>query len=182
MRDFEALKTVSNEFLKNSFSFSRYRLLKSKNSAGQILGFHRFPRKYCRAISVCDVTDDLCSELEADVHTEPRSLFPRSRAPREFILKIFKGELQRENKLISYERAFKMLENDMYIAGIGQAILELLSFKVGSGNHQRGISLLQKFSDIFGNMRLVPLKITSHLTSHNFQILKIEIFSKPCKI
>ena len=93
-----------------------------------------------------------------------------------------KGELQRENKLISYERAFKMLENDMYIAGIGQVVLELLSFKVESGNHQRGISLLQKFSDIFGNMRLVPLKMTSHLTSHNFQILKIEILSKLCKI
>ena len=91
-----------------------------------------------------------------------------------------KGELQRENKLISYERAFKMLEND--IAGIGQAVLELLSFKVESGNHQRGISLLQKFSDIFGNMRLVLLKMTSHLTSHNFQILKVEIFSKLCKI
>ena len=70
----------------------------------------------------------------------------------------------------------------MYIAGIGEAVLELLSFKVESGNHQRGISLLQKFSDIFGNMRLVPLKMTSHLTSHNFQILKIEIFSKLCKI
>ena len=96
--------------------------------------------------------------------------------------KTLKGELQRENKLISYERAFKMLENDMYIAGIGQVVLELLSFKVESGNHQRGISLLQKFSDIFGNMRLVPLKMTSHLTSHNFQILKIEIFSKLCKI
>ena len=50
-----------------------------------------------------------------------------------------KGELQRENKLISYEGVFKMLENDMYIAGIGQAVLQLLSFKVGSGNHQRGI-------------------------------------------
>ena len=84
-----------------------------------------------------------------------------------------KGELQRENKLMSYERAFKMLESDMYIAGIGQVVLELLSFKVESGNHQRGISLLQKFSDIFGNMRHVPLKMTSHLTSHNFQILKI---------
>ena len=95
---------------------------------------------------------------------------------------LLKGELQRENKLISYERAFKMLENDMYFAGIGQAVLELLSFKVESGNHQRGISLLQKFSDIFGNMRLVPLKMTSHLTSHNFQTLKIEIFSKLCKI
>ena len=66
-RDFEALKTVSKEFLKNSFSFSRYQLLKSKNSAGQILGFHRFPKKYCRAISVFDVTDDLCSYFESDL-------------------------------------------------------------------------------------------------------------------
>ena len=70
----------------------------------------------------------------------------------------------------------------MYFAGIGQAILELLSFKVRSGNHQRGISLLQKCSEIFGNMRLISLKMTSHLTSHNFQILKVEMFSKPCKI
>ena len=61
---------VSKKFLKNSFSFSRYRLLKWKNSAGQILGFYRFPKKYCRAISVCDVTDDLYSECEADLHTE----------------------------------------------------------------------------------------------------------------
>ena len=28
----------------------------------------------------------------------------------------------------------------MYIAGIGQAVLELLSLKVESGNHQKGIS------------------------------------------
>ena len=55
----------------------------------------------------------------------------------------------------------------MYIAGIGQAVLELLSFKVRSGNHQRGISLLQKVSEIFSNMRLVSPKITSHLTSHS---------------
>ena len=93
-----------------------------------------------------------------------------------------KGELLCENKLISYERAFKMLENDMYIAGIGQAVLKLLSFKAESGNRQRGIPLLQKFLDIFGNMRHVSLKMASHLTSHNFEILKIEIFSKLCKI
>ena len=110
------------------------------------------------------------------------SIFPHQK--NYLLMRIFyvKGELQRENKLISYERAFKMLENDMYIAGIGQVVLELLSFKVESGNHQRGISLLQKFSDIFGNRRLVPLKMTSHLTSHNFQILKIEIFCKLYKI
>ena len=75
-----------------------------------------------------------------------------------------------------------MLENDMYITVIGQAVLELLSFKVRSGNHQTGISLLQKFSEIFGNMRLISPKMTSYLTSHNVQVLEIEIFSKPCKI
>ena len=70
----------------------------------------------------------------------------------------------------------------MYITGIGPAVLELLSFKVESWNRQREISLLQKVSDIFGNMRLVPVKMTSYQTSHNFQILKFEIFSKLCKI
>ena len=43
-----------------------------------------------------------------------------------------------------------MLESNIDIAGIGQAVLELLSFKVGSGSHQRGISLSQKFSEKFG--------------------------------
>ena len=70
----------------------------------------------------------------------------------------------------------------MYITVIGQAVLELLSFKVGSGNDQTGISYLQKFSEIFENIRLISPKITSYLTSHFFQILKIDIFSKPCKI
>ena len=65
-----------------------------------------------------------------------------------------------------------MLVNNMYIAGIGQAVLELLRFEVESGIHQKGISLLQKISDISGNMRLVPLKMTSHLTNHNFKIIK----------
>ena len=44
---------------------------------------------------------------------------------------LFKEELQQEKNLILYERALKMLENDMYITGIGQAVLELLSFKLG---------------------------------------------------
>ena len=92
------------------------------------------------------------------------SVFPHGRKTR------IKGELQRENKLISYERVFKMLENDMYSTVIGQAVLELLSFKVGSGNYQTGISLLQKFSEIFGNMRLISPKMTPYLKSQNFQL------------
>ena len=99
-----------------------------------------------------------------------------------FLAKKLKGELQCKNKLILYERAFKMQENNMYFAEIGQAVLELLSFKVRSGNHERGISLLQKCLEIFGNMKLISLKMMSHLTSHNFQILKVEIFSKQCTV
>ena len=65
----------------------------------------------------------------------------------------------------------------MYITGIGQAVLdELLSFEVGSGNHQTGISLLQKFSKIFGHTRLISPKMTSRLTSHNFQTLEMRYF------
>ena len=70
----------------------------------------------------------------------------------------------------------------MYITVVGQVVLELLSSEVRLGNHQRGISLLVKFSEIFGNMRLISPKMTSDLTSHNFQVLKIETLSKPCKI
>ena len=70
----------------------------------------------------------------------------------------------------------------MYITVIGQAVLELLRFKVELGNDQTGISFLQKFSEIFQNIMLISPKRTSYLTSHNFQILKIDIFSKPCKI
>ena len=70
----------------------------------------------------------------------------------------------------------------MYITGIGHAVLRLLSFKVGSGNRQSEICLLQKFSVIFGNIGLVLLKMTLNLTSHNFLILKFGIFSKLRKI
>ena len=70
----------------------------------------------------------------------------------------------------------------MYIIGIGQAVLELSIFKVESGNHQTGISLLQKFLEIFRNMRLFSPKMMSHMTGHNFLMLQIDIFYKPCKI
>ena len=60
-----------------------------------------------------------------------------------------KWELQRENKLISYERAFKMLENYMYITGIGR----LLSFEVGSEKHGDSpfFRNFRKSSDIWGS-------------------------------
>ena len=42
---------------------------------------------------------------------------------------IVKGELQRQNKLISSERPFKILQNETKIIKIGQAVLEILNFK-----------------------------------------------------
>ena len=44
MIEFGPQNTVSKLFLKNLFSFSRYRPSKSGTSAGSILGFTRFPK------------------------------------------------------------------------------------------------------------------------------------------
>ena len=88
-RDSEALKTVSKEFLKNLFSFSRYRLLKSKNSVGQILGFHRFSKNIVgRFLSL---TSLMIFSLGTKLSFIGNTLifFPQSQAPRKSILKIF---------------------------------------------------------------------------------------------
>ena len=42
---------------------------------------------------------------------------------------VLKGELQRQNKLISSERSFKLLQNETKIIKIGHAILEIFNFK-----------------------------------------------------
>ena len=41
----------------------------------------------------------------------------------------FKGELQRQNKLISSERPFKILQNETKVIKIGQAVLEIFNCK-----------------------------------------------------
>ena len=57
-----------------------------------------------------------------------------------------------------------MLKNEICIAGIGQAVLELLSFKVGSGNQE-----------IFGNLRKYEALFTeNHVTSGKSQFPKIK--------
>ena len=40
-----------------------------------------------------------------------------------------KEELQRQNKLISSERSFKILQNETKIIKIDQAVLEIFNFK-----------------------------------------------------
>ena len=55
-------------------------------------------------------------------------------------------------------RVFKMLENDLYIAGIGQAVLKLLSFKVRSGNNEGNVLA----SEIFGNFRYYEDRFTEN--------------------
>ena len=46
-----------------------------------------------------------------------------------FFLYDVKGELQRQNKLISSERPFKILQNETKIIKIGHAVLEIFNFK-----------------------------------------------------
>ena len=45
-------------------------------------------------------------------------------------LSLLKGQLQRFYKLVSYERAVKILKNDVCITEIGRAVLEIFEFKV----------------------------------------------------
>ena len=42
---------------------------------------------------------------------------------------VIKGELQRQNKLISSERLSKILQNETKIIKIGQAVLKIFNFK-----------------------------------------------------
>ena len=67
----------------------------------------------------------------------------------------FKGELQRENKLISYERGLKMLENNMYITGVGPTVLELLSLRSGKG-------ITEEESRYFRNFRKYEARFTEN--------------------
>ena len=83
----------------------------------------RFEKQYGEATR--NNLNRVLADLKQDLRVESEKLRQKKTIQeRKYINRIFKGELQRENKLISYERAFKMLENDMYIAGIGQAVLE----------------------------------------------------------
>ena len=47
----------------------------------------------------------------------------------------------------------------MYITGIGEAVLELLSFEAGSGNPQKGNLLT---SEMFGNLRKYEARFTEN--------------------
>ena len=54
----------------------------------------------------------------------------------------FKGQLQREYKLLSYERALKMLKNDRCITVIGQAVLKVFDLKVDIPRKVRELGFL----------------------------------------
>ena len=56
-----------------------------------------------------------------------------------------KGQLQRVYKLVSYERAVKILKNDICIAEIGQAVLEIFEFKV---KFPRKIPKIRNFANV----------------------------------
>ena len=51
-----------------------------------------------------------------------------------------------------------------------------LALKLDQGITKGESPYFRNVRKFFGNMRLVSLKMMSHLTNHNFQILKIDIF------
>ena len=56
-----------------------------------------------------------------------------------------KVKLQRFYKLVSYERAVKILKNDICITEIGQAVLEIFEFKV---EFPRKIQKIRNFANV----------------------------------
>ena len=56
-----------------------------------------------------------------------------------------KGQLQRFYKLVSYERAVKILENYICITEIGRAVLEIFAFKV---KFPRKILTVRNFANV----------------------------------
>ena len=67
MIEFGPKDKVSKLFLKNLFSFSRYRPSKSGTSAGSIVGFTRFPKIIIgKQTFVCDVTSDQSSLISTE--------------------------------------------------------------------------------------------------------------------
>ena len=98
------------------------------------LGFY-----VCSSCSVC--SDDICviGYNQSTVKQKKRKCihkrdeYVQSKIGKFSCREPFKGELQCENKLISYERAFKMLENDMYITVIGKPFSSYYALKSGQG-------------------------------------------------
>ena len=60
-------------------------------------------------------------------------------------LAYFKGQLQRFYKLVSHERAVKILKNDICITEIRQAVLEIFEFKE---KFLRKIPKIRNFSNV----------------------------------
>ena len=58
---------------------------------------------------------------------------------------VLKGQLQKFYKLVSYERAVKILKNDVCITEIGQAVLEIFEFKV---EFPRKIPKIRNFANV----------------------------------
>ena len=58
---------------------------------------------------------------------------------------VLKGQLQRFYKLVPYERAVKILKNDICITEIGQVVLEIFEFKV---EFPRKIPKIRNFANV----------------------------------
>ena len=67
----------------------------------------------------------LTSELKALIRTRDYLRAKANKTGSVFLRKAFKGQLQSFYKLVSYERAVKILKNDICITEIGQAVLEI---------------------------------------------------------
>ena len=103
------------------------------NSKGNVktVHFNQFKKVRIRYNGLGYYVDNLVSDgvmpesTKVDLHEIETDCVP----PTENDVQNVKGELQRQNKLISSERPFKILQNETKIIKIGQAVLEIFNFK-----------------------------------------------------
>ena len=78
-------------------------------------------------ITINDIIDEKRIDLSYSIY--PRKEALGSRSTEITVVSMLKGELQRQNKLISSARPFKILQNETKIIKIGQAVLKIFNFK-----------------------------------------------------
>ena len=95
------------------------------HSAFRMLNLHIFARIQC-----CFHTP---TYFQGKIFIPQQTFIVLFQPPSKYLLPpipvILKGELQRQNKLISSEKLFKILQNETKIIKIDQAVLEIFNFK-----------------------------------------------------
>ena len=125
---------VSTYYQKASFLILRRPFQSQKSQASFFILGRPFQSQKTQDFATLSDERRARSKIFLLFNTVKRTLRSKIRWARKFEISwdfanYFKGELQRQNKLISPERSFEILQNETKIVKIRQAVLEIFNFK-----------------------------------------------------